>query len=93
MIDPGFEHDACGVGFIAALDRVPTYRMTRLAVECLQSLDHRGAKAADGTGDGAGLLTQIPHRLIQRELADHGLQISPDRLGVVMCFLPPMEAG
>ena len=93
LIDPGFEHDACGVGFIAALDRDPTYRMTRLAVECLQSLDHRGAKAADGTGDGAGLLTQIPHRLIQRELADHGLEISPDRLGVVMCFLPPMEAG
>ena len=93
LIDPGFEHDACGVGFIAALDRVPTYRLTRLSVECLERLDHRGARAADGTGDGAGLLTQIPYRLIQRELSGHGLEIDPDRLGVVMCFLPPMEAG
>ena len=54
MFDLTHSHDACGVGFIASLDRVPTYRMTRLAVECLQRLDHRGAKAADGTGDGAG---------------------------------------
>ena len=91
-IDPGFEHDACGVGFIAALDRTPSYRMTRLAVECLQNLDHRGARASDGTGDGAGLLTQIPFKLIERELDDQGVVIERDRLGLVMCFLPPMEA-
>ena len=60
FFDPGPDRDACGVGFIAARDRVATYRMTRLAVECLQRLDHRGAKAADGTGNGAGLLTQLP---------------------------------
>ncbi len=66
--------------------------MTRLAVECLQRLDHRGARAADGTGDGAGLLTQIPYKLIGRELRTHGLPIQPDRLGLVMCFLPPMDA-
>ena len=49
-----FEHDSCGVGFIAARDLEPSYRLTRLAVECLTRLDHRGARAADGTGDGAG---------------------------------------
>lgn len=92
-IDPGIAHDACGVGFIAALDRAPSYRMTRLAVECLQRLDHRGARAADGTGDGAGLLLQIPHRLIRRGLDSHQMDLSSERIGVVMCFLPPMEAA
>ena len=91
--DIGSEHDACGVGFIAARDRVPSFRLTRLAVECLQRLDHRGARAADGTGDGAGLLTQIPYKLISRELASHGLSIDSDQLGLVMCFLPPIEAA
>ncbi len=92
-IDIGLEHDACGVGFIAARDRKPSFRLTRLAVECLQRLDHRGARAADGTGDGAGLLTQIPYKLIARELEAHGLSIEPERLGLVMCFLPPIEAA
>ncbi|MGA8039368.1 MAG: glutamate synthase large subunit [Acidimicrobiia bacterium] len=92
FFDPGIGRDACGVGFIAALDRNPTYRMTRLAVECLQRLDHRGAKAADGTGDGAGILTGLPRRLIDRELSAHGLDIPEGRLGLIMCFFPPTEA-
>ena len=82
-----FHHDACGVGLIAARDRRPSHRMTRFAVECLVRLDHRGAKVADGTGDGAGLLTQIPHRLLSRYLRSVGVA-PPDRLGVVMAFLP-----
>ncbi len=89
----GPEHEACGVGFIAARDRLPSFRMTRLAVECLQRLDHRGARAADGTGDGAGVLTQIPHKLIARELRARGKEIDPEKVGVVMCFLPPDEAA
>src|SRR3970040_679708 len=93
FFDPGPPRDACGVGFIAALDRVPTYRITRLAVECLQRLDHRGARAADGTGDGAGLLTQLPHRGIARHLRAPGTEIETDRFGVVMCFLPPEDAA
>ncbi len=93
FFDPGPDRDACGVGFIAARDLAPSYRMTRLAVDCLVNLDHRGARAADGTGDGAGLLTQIPQRLINRELATHGLELAPGRLGVVMCFLTPTEAA
>ena len=92
-IQIGPDHEACGVGFIAARDRIPSFRMTRLAVECLQRLDHRGAKAADGTGDGAGLLIQLPHKLIARELRAHGKEIDAERVGLVMCFLPPEDAG
>ena len=58
-----------------------------MAVECLVRLDHRGAKTADGTGDGAGLLTQIPRRLLNRHLTAAGIS-PPPRLGVVMAFLP-----
>ena len=66
--------------------------MTRLAVECLGRLDHRGAKAADGTGDGAGVMTQVPHRLLRRDLAIAGIPVAGDaRVGVMMCFLPTDE--
>ena len=86
-------HDACGVGFVADRHRRRTHRMTRLAVQCLENLDHRGAKAADGTGDGAGILTRIPHKLMARELRHRGIAVPPEgRLGVVMAFLPPDHA-
>ena len=91
--DDRFERDACGVGFIAARSLEPSYRLTRLAVECLKRLDHRGARAADGTGDGAGLMTQIPYRLIERELATRGLEVERESLGIVMCFIPALDAA
>jgi len=92
LYDPSFEHDACGVGFIAARDTRPSFRLTRLAIECLVRLDHRGAKAADGTGDGAGILTQIPRRLILRDLKDRGITPpTADRLGLVMTFFGAQE--
>ena len=59
-------------GMIAARNGEASFRMVRLAVECLERLDHRGAKAADGTGDGAGLLTEIPFELFARELRNRG---------------------
>jgi len=87
LYDPRFEHDACGVGFIAARDLQPSYRLTRLAVECLIRLEHRGAKAADGTGDGCGILTQVPYRLLARELSVRGIAAPPSgRLGVMAIF-------
>ncbi|HEY5651239.1 MAG TPA: glutamate synthase subunit alpha, partial [Acidimicrobiia bacterium] len=89
LYDSAFEHEACGVGFIAARSLEPSFRMTRLAVECLVRLDHRGARAADGTGDGAGIMTELPHRLIARELASKGIHDVPrDRIGMIMAFLP-----
>ena len=64
------EKDSCGVGFIASRGVPPTHGMTLKVVECLADLDHRGAKFADGTGDGAGVLTEIPFELIRAELKE-----------------------
>lgn len=89
LYDPEFEHDACGVGFIASRSGESSYRLVRLAAECLVRLDHRGARAADGTGDGAGLLTDIPYEILERELRARGIDPpSRGRLGVVTVFVP-----
>ena len=90
MYDPAWDRDACGVGLIAARDGRASYRMVRLAVDCLRRLDHRGARAADGTGDGAGILTQIPFAIFERELRLRSIPVPDrDRFGVVMTFLTP----
>jgi glutamate synthase domain-containing protein 2/glutamate synthase domain-containing protein 1/glutamate synthase domain-containing protein 3 len=68
--------------------------MLRFAVRCLVNLDHRGAISADGTGDGAGLLTQVPHRMLARELETRGIAApAPGWLGVGFVFLPPIDPG
>ena len=72
------EKDSCGVGFIASRSIPPTHGMTLKVLECLASLDHRGAKFADGTGDGAGVLTEIPFELIKAELAERGIVKNDD---------------
>ena len=64
LYDPRFEHDACGVGFVADLKGRPSHEMLTRALTCLVNLDHRGATGAEANvGDGAGVLTQIPHLL------------------------------
>ena len=61
LYDPRFEHDACGVGFVADLSGRPSHDVVSRALKVLCHLEHRGAKGGDpGTGDGAGILTQIP---------------------------------
>ena len=84
------EKDSCGVGFIASRNIPPTHGMTLKVLECLANLDHRGAKFADGTGDGAGVLTEIPFELIRAELAE--LNIDHDtnkKIGIISCFFDP----
>jgi len=84
------EKDSCGVGFIASRNIPPTHGMTLKVLECLANLDHRGAKFADGTGDGAGVLTEIPFELIRAELAE--LKIKHDtnkKIGIISCFFDP----
>ncbi len=89
LYNPQQHHDACGVGFLADRRTVASHRVVRLGVQCLHALDHRGARSADGTGDGAGVMTRIPYRLLERELAAHRVEVpSRDRMGVVMAFLP-----
>ena len=92
LYDPSYDHDACGVGFVADREARRSHRLLRLAVGCLQNLDHRGAHAVDGTGDGAGMMTRLPYRLIERELMVRGV-VPPasSRIGLVMAFIPSDE--
>ncbi|HEX5308846.1 MAG TPA: glutamate synthase large subunit [Solirubrobacteraceae bacterium] len=87
LYDPRYEHDACGVGMVARLDNQPTHEVLARALTALENLEHRGASGADPlTGDGAGILIQMPDELL-RALA--GFELPPaGSYGVLMCFLP-----
>src|SRR4030042_1969453 len=90
----GDHHDACGVGFVADRHGRSSHYLLETAVECLHRLDHRGAQSADGSGDGAGVLTRLPYQLLASELKDHGFEPpAPGRLGVLVVFLPPGRAA
>ena len=90
LYDPQFEHDACGVGFVANLTGSASHAILATALEALGNLLHRGAVDADGlTGDGAGVLTQLPRKLFAREIERRGfLRPNPEDLAAGMCFLP-----
>src|SRR5438045_3955888 len=94
LYDPRFEHDACGVGFIADLSGRPSHRTVASALQAVVNLSHRGAIAGDSaTGDGAGIMTQLPHALFARELAAAGASpLGPGELAVAALFLPQDEA-
>jgi glutamate synthase domain-containing protein 2/glutamate synthase domain-containing protein 1/glutamate synthase domain-containing protein 3 len=87
LYDPRFEHDACGVGMVARLDNTATHEVVAMAIAALENLEHRGAAGADPrTGDGAGILMQMPDELL-RAVVDFELPPA-GRYGVMMCFLP-----
>ncbi|MCL6552309.1 MAG: glutamate synthase large subunit [Firmicutes bacterium] len=80
------ERDACGVGFVADRRGRHSHRILRLALDAVAAMAHRGAISADGkTGDGAGVLTQIPYALLRRDLR---LKTPNADLGLGMLFLP-----
>jgi glutamate synthase (ferredoxin) len=85
-----YEHDACGVGFIANIKGERSHEILAKAITALKSLAHRGAIDADAiTGDGAGVLTQIPVELFREFLATKKKTLYKDTdLGVGMIFLP-----
>ncbi len=93
LYDPRFEHDACGVGFVADLNNVRSHDIVKKGIEILINLDHRGARGAEQeTGDGAGILTQIPHAFFLRECSHLGVALpEPGHYGVGQCFLPRDE--
>ncbi len=93
LYDPRFDHDSCGVGFVATTSG-RSHIVLALALRAVANLTHRGAVSADGkTGDGAGVLTQIPYGLFAPELHRLGARITRHTdLAVGMCFLP-QEAG
>jgi glutamate synthase (ferredoxin) len=90
LYDPRFEHDACGVGFVADAAGKPSYGIVSKALESVVNLTHRGAVSADArSGDGAGILTQLPRKLLLAELERMGVRgADPRRLAVGMLFLP-----
>src|SRR6267143_2889849 len=90
-LDPWREQDACGVGFVARASGKRSAAITRLALQALARVAHRGAAATDRSGDGAGLLTQIPAPLFYRDAARRGLSLAPGQAFAVGCFFLPRE--
>ena len=90
LLDSRFDHDACGVGFVASLDSEASHKIISQALTALARLAHRGATAADGkSSDGVGVMTAVPRALL---LADAAILISDDALlGVGMLLVPKEE--
>ena len=82
------EHDACGIGFLADLSGSASHGLIEQALAAVGAMSHRGARAADGrTGDGAGILCEIPRAFLARELAVSGLRAPAAHLAAICVFL------
>jgi len=94
LYDPANERDACGVGFVANMKSKASHSIVQDGLRILENLEHRGAVGADPKmGDGAGILTQIPHELYVQECAKLGFQLGkPGSYGVAQIFLPQDES-
>jgi glutamate synthase domain-containing protein 2/glutamate synthase domain-containing protein 1/glutamate synthase domain-containing protein 3 len=90
LYDPRFEHDACGVGFVVNIKGEKSHEIIEQALTVLENLDHRGACGCEeNTGDGAGILVQIPHAFLKDACGGLGFQLpDPGEYGVGMIFLP-----
>jgi len=90
LYDPRNEHDACGIGFVVNIKGEQSHEIILKGLEVLINLAHRGACGCDPeTGDGAGILIQIPHKFFARECAELGFTLPPaGEYGVGMVFLP-----
>src|ERR1039458_3380811 len=90
LYDPRGEHDACGIGFVANIKGQKSHDIIVKGIQVLINLTHRGACGCDPeTGDGAGVLIQIPHKFFTRECAKLGFTLPPaGEYGVGMVFLP-----
>ncbi len=89
LYDPAYEHDACGVGLLANINGSKTHEIVERGLQVLENMEHRGAEGADErTGDGAGIMVQIPHEFILLQ----GIPV-PEKghYGVAMVFLPKAE--
>ncbi|MHB8323475.1 MAG: glutamate synthase large subunit [Candidatus Dormibacteria bacterium] len=94
LYHPCFERDACGVGFVATLDREPSRKVVSLGLQALGRLLHRGAVGADArTGDGAGIMIEVPDRFMRRAAGESGIALPPPgQFAVGGVFLPRHEA-
>jgi glutamate synthase (NADPH/NADH) large chain len=88
------EHDACGVGVVAALDGKARREVVQAGIDALKAVWHRGAVDADGkTGDGAGIHIEIPQEFFAEVVRSGGDQVMPGRIAVGMVFLPKTDLG
>ena len=94
LYDPALEKDSCGVGFVANIKGVPSHEIMTDAYHINSQMDHRGGCGfEENTGDGAGILTAIPHKFFQRVLGEQGITLpEPEAYSVGNVFLPQDEA-
>ncbi len=94
LYDPQFEHDACGLGFVVNMKGKKSHQLVSDALQILVNLDHRGAVGCEpNTGDGAGILIQVPHDFFVTEAARLGFKLpAVGEYGVGQMFLPPNPA-
>src|SRR5215831_13262354 len=90
LYHPAHEHDACGIGFVANINGHKSHDIIQKGLQILVNLTHRGACGCDPeTGDGAGILIQIPHEFFSRVCRGLGFTLpDPGQYGIAMCFLP-----
>ncbi|MBC2440626.1 glutamate synthase large subunit, partial [Clostridium saccharobutylicum] len=93
LYDPSFEHDACGIGTIVNIDGEKSHEILSDCLTILEKLEHRGGTGADeNTGDGAGILFNIPHKFFKEELQSKGITLEEEGdYAVAMMFLPQDE--
>ena len=91
LYDPRFEHDACGVGFVANIKGVRSHEIVRQGLEVLEKMKHRGACGCENnTGDGSGILVQIPDKFLRKVCEERGIELpSEGDYAVGMAFMPP----
>lgn len=90
LYDPAFEHDSCGVGFVANIKGVKSHAIIRDGIQLLENLKHRGATGSDPeTGDGAGIMVQIPDKFLRSKCTQLDIDLpEPGQYGVGLIFLP-----
>jgi glutamate synthase (NADPH/NADH) large chain/glutamate synthase (ferredoxin) len=90
LYDPEQEHEACGIGMLANINGRKTHGIVQNAINMLCNMEHRGGQSADtSTGDGAGILTQIPHRFFKKQCEKENILLPREgEYGVGMVYLP-----
>jgi glutamate synthase (ferredoxin) len=91
LYDPQFEHESCGVGFVANMKGVKSHQIVEQGLQILVNLEHRGACGfEENTGDGAGILIQLPDKFLQAVAKEEHIHLpAAGHYGVAMVFLPP----
>ncbi|EFM11936.1 Glutamate synthase (ferredoxin) [Paenibacillus curdlanolyticus YK9] len=90
LYNPQYEKDACGMGFVANIKGLKSHKIIRQALTLLENMEHRGGQGSEpNTGDGAGIMLQVPHAFFKQELKSEGIELPAEgEYAVGMLFLP-----